>query len=71
MPSGEPADEPFGASNLVGILHHHGDDGVKITITHVTEKGGDQPAFLDVLLGLDDTFGETGYGHAHVCDDHL
>jgi hypothetical protein len=59
---GEAAHKRFGAGDLIGAIHHHGDDGVEVAVANVPKQGRDQSAVFDVLLGLDDTFGEARDG---------
>jgi len=55
---GKPLDEGVRTGNLFGVIHHHGDAGMKVAIAGVAYDRRNQAAFLNIAFCLGDAFGK-------------
>ena len=54
-----------------GVVHHHQNDAVEVAVARVADDRRDEPAPLDVALGLGDAFGKPRDRDADVGHDGL
>ena len=67
----QPFVDPVGPGHLVVVTLVGDQHQVEVAVAHVTHDGRDQVVLLDVLLGLDDAFGQAADRHADVRRPHF
>src|SRR5215472_11204641 len=67
----QPFQQTFGARNFVGVGEVDHQRQMKITVADMAENRRDEPAVLDIALGLAHAVGEPRNRHTHIGGDRL